>query len=183
MVTQIRQQMTSAEYFELPEQTQPTELIYGELVVNPAPTPRHQNVMLNAAFVLKGLLPKIGGKVFASPLEVYLDDRVVPQPDVMWIAPNSKCIIDEKRLIGPPDLVVEIFSPESVLYDRGDKFDIYQRYGVLEYWMIDPTEEYVEVYQLIDSKYTRHGINGAGKKFTSPILGGATIDVDKIFEW
>ena len=183
MIDTSRIRMTAAEYFALPPQTQPTELINGELVVNPAPIPRHQNVMLNTAFVLKDLLPQIGGKVFAAPLEVYLDERVVPQPDVMWIAPNSKCIIDEKRLIGPPDLVVEIFSPGSVIYDRGDKFDIYQRYGVLEYWMIDPTEEYVEVYQLIEGKYARQGIYGTSKQFTSPILGGATIDVDKIFEW
>jgi len=86
-------------------------------------------------------------------------------------------------LIGPPDLVVEIFSPGSVLYDRGDKFDIYQRYGVREYWMIDPTEDYIEVHQLIDGKFTRLGIYGLGKQFSSPIWGGATIDVDKIFEW
>jgi len=83
MVTQTRQQMTTAEFFELPEQNQPTELIYGELVVSPTPIPRHQNVMLNTAFILKELLPKTGGKVFAAPLEIYLDDRVVPQPDVM----------------------------------------------------------------------------------------------------
>ncbi len=183
MVTQTRQQMTAAEFFELPEQTQQTELIYGELIVSPTPIPKHQNAMLNTAIVLKNLLPQIGGKVFAAPLEIYLDDRVIPQPDVMWIAPNSKCIIDEKRLIGPPDLVVEIFSPGSVLYDRGDKFDIYQLYGVREYWMIDPTEEYIEVYQLSNGQFVRQGIYGTGKKFTSPVLNGASIDVDKIFEW
>jgi Uma2 family endonuclease len=183
MATQTRQQMTAAEFFELPEQTQPTELINGVLVVNPAPIPRHQNVMLNTAFVLKDLLSKIGGKVFAAPLEVYLDERVVPQPDVMWIAPDIKCIIDEKRLIGPPDLIVEIFSPGSVLSDGSDKFDIYQRYGVREYWMIDPSEEYIEVYQHINAQFVRQGIYGKGKQFTSPVLNGSSIDVDQIFEW
>jgi len=183
MVMQTRQQMTTAEFFELPEQSKPTELIYGELVVSPTPIPKHQNVMGNTYTVIRQISKTVGGKVFAAPLEIYLDDRVIPQPDVMWIAANSKCIIDEKRLIGPPDLVVEIFSPGSVLYDRDDKFNIYQRYGVREYWMIDPTEEYVEVYELIDGKFVRQGIYGLGKQFTSHILGGATIEVDKIFEW
>jgi Uma2 family endonuclease len=183
MVTQTRQQMTTAEFFELPEQSQPTELIYGELIVSPTPIPKHQNVMGNTYTVIRQISKTVGGKAFAAPLEIYLDDRVIPQPDVMWIAPDSKCIIDEKRLIGPPDLVVEIFSPGSVLYDRGDKFDIYQRYGVREYWMIDPTEEYVEVYKLADGQFVRQGIYGLGKQFTSSILSGTTIDVDKIFEW
>ncbi len=183
MIDSSRIRMTAAEYFELPPQKQPTELINGELIVNPAPVPRHQNVMLNTAFVLKDLLPTIRGKVFAAPLEIYLDNGVIPQPDVMWLAPNSKCIIDEKRLVGPPDLVVEIFSPGSVLYDRSDKFDIYERYGVGEYWMIDPIEEYVEVYTRKDNHFVRQGIYGSGKQFNSPILNGAAIIIDKIFEW
>lgn len=183
MVTQTQQQMTSAEFFELPEQNQPTELIYGELIVSPTPIPKHQNVMGNTYTVVRQISKSVGGKVFAAPLEIYLDDRVVPQPDVMWIAPNSKCIIDEKRLIGPPDQVVEIFSPGSVLYDRGDKFDIYQRYGVREYWMIDPIEEYIEVYTLVSGQFVRQGIYGVGKQFISPVLRGASIEVDKVFEW
>lgn len=183
MIDIPRIRMTDADYFALPPQTQPTELINGELVVHPAPIPRHQNVMLNTAFVLKELLPTIGGKVFAAPLEVYLDQGQIPQPDVMWIAPDSKCIIDDKRLIGPPDLVVEIFSPGSVVNDRGDKFDVYQRYGVHEYWMIDPAEEYIEVYTLVNGQFIRHGIYASGKQFVSPVLSGATIDTVHIFEW
>ncbi len=183
MVTQTRQQMTAAEFFELPEQTQPTELINGELIMSPTPIPKHQNIMGNTYTVIRQISKTVGGKVFAAPLEVYLDERVIPQLDVMWIAPDSKCLIDEKRLIGPPDLVVEIFSPGSVLYDRSDKFDIYQRYGIREYWMIDPTEEYIEVYQLINGQFVRQDIYGTGKQFNSPVLGDASIDVNKIFEW
>ncbi|MCA0452589.1 MAG: Uma2 family endonuclease [Chloroflexi bacterium] len=183
MIDVPRIRMTDAEYFELPPQSQPIELINGELVVNPAPVPRHQNVMLNTAFVLKDLLPIVGGKVFAAPLEVYLGQGQIPQPDVMWIAPDSKCIIDDKRLMGPPDLVVEIFSPGSVVNDRGDKFDLYQRYGVREYWMIDPSEEYIEVFTLVNNLFIRQGIYATGKQFTSPVLGGAVIDTTKIFEW
>lgn len=183
MVMITRQQMTTAEYFELPDQTQPTELIYGELVVSPTSIPKHQNVMGNTYTEIRTIAKSIGGKAFAAPLEIYLDNGVIPQPDVMWLAPNSKCIIDEKRLIGPPDLVAEIFSPGSVLYDRSDKFDIYERYGIGEYWMIDPIEEYVEVYIRKDDHFVRQGIYGSGKQFNSSILNGAALNIDKIFEW
>ena len=79
--------------------------------------------------------------------------------------------------------MVEIFSPGSVVNDRGDKFDIYQRYGVREYWMIDPTEEYIEVYTRVNELFARHGIYASGKQFTSPVLSGSTIDTVNIFEW
>lgn len=183
MAELIRTRMTTAEFFELPEQIQPTELIYGELVVSPTPIPKHQYITGNTHLILREISKTVGGKAFAAPLEIYLDEGVVPQPDVMWVAPESKCIIDEKRLIGPPDLVVEVFSPGSVRYDREDKFEIYQKYGVREYWMIDPMEEYVEVHCLKDGRFDRQGVYGPDKQFQSTMLGGATIDVKAVFEW
>ena len=65
MVTQSQQQMTSAEFFALPPQTQPTELIYGELVVSPTPAPKHQNVVLNTYTVIRRISKTVSGKVFA----------------------------------------------------------------------------------------------------------------------
>jgi Uma2 family endonuclease len=76
----------------------------------------------------------------------------------------------EKRLEGTPELVVEVFSPGSVSRDKRDKFQLYQRHGIAEYWMVDPAEGYLEVYTLENKRYVRLGVFVDGETFTSPAL-------------
>lgn len=176
-----RTRMSTADYFALPETTQPMELINGELIVSPAPVPRHQRIILNTAFTLRDITKTTGGKVYVSPIDVYLDEGQVPQPDVVYLAPDSQCEVTDKRLVGPPDLVVEVFSPGSVRHDKIDKFGIYERYGVREYWMLDPQEQYIEVYRRDGDTLIHQGVYGPGQTFTSAVLAGATIAVDDLF--
>jgi Uma2 family endonuclease len=114
-------------------------------------------------------------------LSVYLDDENIPQPDVIWIAPNSKCTIGEKYLIGAPDLVVEVFSPSTALRDKTDKFRLYEKHGVREYWMLDAVAKYIEVWQLENGKFVQKGVYGPGATFTPAVFPGETIDVAAIF--
>jgi Uma2 family endonuclease len=176
-----RTRMSTADYLALPETTQPMELINGEVIVSPAPVPRHQGITLNTAFTLRNIAQTIGGKVYVSPIDVYLDEGQVPQPDVVYLAPDSRCEVTDKRLVGPPDLVVEVFSPGSVRHDKLDKFEIYERYGVREYWMLDPQETYIEVYRRDGDALVHQGVYGPGQTFPSAVLAGATIAVDDLF--
>ncbi len=177
MVEQTK--MTAADFEALPDSEQMLELIEGELIVSPPPIPRHQRTVGNVFVLLRDIIAN--GEVFIAPIEVYLDEKNIPQPDVLWVAENSQCVVTEKRLEGAPDLVVEVFSPGTEKKDRKDKFLVYQRFGVREYWMIDADEEYVEVYQLEDGRFIRLGVFEPGETFASAVLGGKSVVVGKMF--
>lgn len=181
MTDTTKTRMTAAEFAQLPQTNTPTELIDGEVIVSPSPEPVHQDTVLNTAGVLKQAAKQhgAGGKVFVAPLDVYLDEQNTPQPDVMWLAPNSQCVIGEKKLIGAPDLIVEVLSPGSNRMDKREKFRLYERHGVREYWIINPREQLVEVWQSDAGKFVLLDVYSSGESFVSSLLG--TIDVTAIF--
>lgn len=146
--------ITAEEYKQLPETMQPTELIDGEIIVSPAPLDYHQEILLNIAFVLRAVASP-GGYIRVSPIDVQLDEHNVVQPDVMWVSGSeSLCQRDAegKRWYGGPDLVCEILSPGTAKRDKQDKFTLYEKYGVREYWLLDPANQWVEVYTRQDDK-------------------------------
>jgi Uma2 family endonuclease len=175
--TQIR--MTATEFFQLPQSAQPTELIDGELLVSPSPVPEHQRVSRRLVILLNSIIPD--GELFYAPVDVYLDEANVVQPDILWVAENSRCKIGDKRLEGPPDLIVEVFSPGTARKDKITKFRLYERHGVSEYWMVDPQERYLEVYRLESRQYILQSVYEPGMTFTSPVLNERRIDVSQIF--
>lgn len=179
MVEQTK--MTAAEFFELPESNAPIELINGALTVSPTPIPLHQDITLNTATLLKQISKIVGGKVFVAPLEVYFDDENVPQPDVMWIAPTRLRVVGEKRLEGPPDLIVEVLSPGTAKNDKETKFRLYEKYQVREYWIVDPVHRLVDVWARVEGKFVWQGAYGVGDNFASAVLDGQSIDVAAIF--
>jgi Uma2 family endonuclease len=173
-----RLRMTVAEFFELPETNQPIELISGKMMVRPTPMLNHQRVALKVLFLLDRLIPD--GEVLQSPIGLYLDEENVIQPEISWIAANSRCVIGERWLEGAPDLVVEVLSAGWKLHDRKTKFNLYQKYGVREYWMIDPEEEYVEVYRHENGSFVRQGVYGPDETFESAVLG-KSVELKAIF--
>jgi len=180
MAEQIKTRMTAAEFLQLPETNQPTELINGELNVSPSPLVRHQLSSARFFRLIDGLKPN--GTLFYSPMDVYLDDENIPQPDLIWVAENSRCVIGENRLEGPPDLIVEILSPGTAKVDRREKFQLYERFGVGEYWLVEPLGQYVEVYRWADGHFVKQGIYGEGDSFISVALGGKTVALSGIFQ-
>jgi Uma2 family endonuclease len=171
--------MTASEFFALPETNTPTELIDGELIVAPAPIPMHQRISRLGLYVLQDLIPN--GELFFAPIDVYLDEINIVQPDILWVAADGQCQITDKRLVGAPNLVVEIFSPGTSRRDRREKYALYERFGVREYWMIDPEEQFIEVYSLHAGQFARQGVYTPDQTFESQVLGGKTVDVSRIF--
>lgn len=175
--------MTPAQFRQLPETTTPTELIHGELIVSPTPVNKHQADVGEIYFFLKQLQkqkPEMG-QAIVSPMDVWLDDDCV-QPDVFWVSkPESKCKLgDDGYWYGAPDLVVEVLSPSTAHKDRGVKFDLYEKYGVREYWLTDPDGQYIEVYRLNDGKFERLGAYGIGQSFVSMVLAGLNVSIDTL---
>ncbi len=183
MVEQIKSRMTAAEFWQMTETTnQRFELIDGEAILMGTPTPDHQDVVLNSGILLKEIAKTQGGRVYVAPIEVYLDDANIPQPDVIWLAPDSQCKVTVSRLEGAPDLIVEVFSPSTRQHDRVSKFRLYQKHGVHEYWMIDPTAQYIEVWQHVAGKFEFFGVFKPGESFNSPVLKDQTISVQALFQ-
>jgi Uma2 family endonuclease len=148
------------------------ELIDGELVtpIEIMPYP-HDRAVENAAKLVEQLAP--GGTVVIAPMDVYLFGQDSVQPDVFWVsADNPRCTLgDDGYWYGAPDLVVEVLSPSTAGRDRGAKFELYERAGVREYWLLDPEGEYLEAYTLADGAFRRLGVFGTDKTFESPLLG------------
>ena len=179
MAELVTTRMTATEFLALPETNQPTELLNGVMIVSPAPIPKHQLTSNRLEIVISSLMPD--GLMLHAPIDLYFDDGNIVQPDIVWITENSRCVVGDKYLHGSPELIVEIFSPGTERQDRKQKFNLYQRHGVSEYWMVDPAEMFIEVYVLENGSYKRLGIFEPGESFISPTLGGKTVEVSRIF--
>ena len=168
-LTQTR--MTVAEFKQLPESSEHIELVDGEIVMSPTPKYKHQRLIFPLAQLLDQLTNT--GSVVVSPMDVYLDNENVVQPDVFWVSgPDSRCQLGEDDYWhGAPDLVVEVLSPGTALRDKTVKFDLYEKCGVREYWLIDPEAQYVEVWRLENGQFRRVGVFGKNDEFESPVLG------------
>ena len=145
--------------------------------MSPSPTVIHQRLVRLVFKLLERSIPN--GEVFFAPLDVYLDEENVIQPHVLWVAQdNTHILVEDKRLVGAPDLTVEIFSPGTALRDKKAKFRLYEKFGVREYWMIDPVENMLEIWQLQDTHFVLVDVFGPNDVCTSPLLG--QIDVKAI---
>ena len=161
------------------------ELINGELVRKQSPTIQHQSISGNIYFQIRLFVEKKSlGKVFSAPLDTVLDDGNAYHPDVLFVKKDRYHILDEKEevVIGAPDLVVEILSKGTAIYDRGDKKDIYEKYGVREYWLVDPKKKSVEVYSFAEQQFKLVQYFEETGTIQSIVLAGFKIKLEKIFE-
>ena len=159
------------------------EVINGRLVEMPAPSFEHQDV-LNKLNVLLYLFVEShsSGKILPAPFDVILSETIVVQPDIVFISSDNLKNIKNGRLFGPPDLVVEIVSPTSYVRDRYDKFALYERYGVKEYWIVYPELKAIEVWCLKDGKYVLHSIAAGSGEVSSCVLKGLKVKVEEVLK-
>jgi len=172
---------TYADYALLPEGA-PYQLIGGELVRTPSPTPCHQGISIRLALKLAShVLEKDLGMVYCAPIDVYLTETETYQPDIIFIGKERLSIIEAKRINGVPDLVIEILSPSTAYYDLRKKSRVYAREGVREYWIVDPGEQSVEVYQGKEGMFEQ--IQRAEKEgiIKSAVVEGLAIEIEEIF--
>jgi len=118
------------------------QLIDGKLIMSPAPTTLHQRILGKLFILLEGLK----GEVFFSPVDLYIDNKNVLQPDIVFISKERSEIITERGIEGVPNLIVEVLSPSNVFIDRNSKKRKYLDLGVSEYWIIDPAHQTLEIY-------------------------------------
>lgn len=145
---------TIAEAFKcLPEGT-PAQLIENNIVMEPSPTYYHQSILIEVSSQLHKYVKKhYLGEVLTAPMDVILGNENVFQPDILFISNERLSIIHEDSLHGAPDLVIEILSPATAKYDLGEKKDIYERFGVREYWIVEPEIHSVQGFSLINDHF------------------------------
>lgn len=178
----IKRPLFTADDLEhLPDDGKRYELFDGELIVSPAPIPKHQRTSSRCHRFLLNAEDEGWGEVIAAPLEVYFTNHRAAQLDLVFIRRERFHIIGEKRIEGAPDLAVEIISPGSRKADLGWKVTLYAQGGVLFYWVLDPVARTVRVYRLEEGAYVAEPILRAGQTLACPLFPGVTTDVAGLF--
>ncbi|HMB91435.1 MAG TPA: Uma2 family endonuclease [Rhodothermales bacterium] len=181
METLTKKAYTYEEYAQLPEGA-PYQLIGGELIMAPAPTPYHQRILTRLLFNLMQFVEEQGlGEVIPAPIDVFLSEEDTPQPDLIYIASDRLGIIGEKKIEGAPDLIMEILSPSTAYYDLKDKKRLYEAHGVKEYWIIDPKAKEIEVYKNKGQHFQLTSREVGEGMIPSSLLNGFTVDLSAIF--
>jgi Uma2 family endonuclease len=143
-----------AEYVLFPNDGNRHEIIDGDHYVNPAPSTYHQTISKRLQHFLYTQIELTGlGTVFYAPTDVQLSPHDIVQPDLVVLTTDSKARITPTKILGAPELVVEILSPSSIDNDSHLKRRVYERSGVAEYWIVDPFENRVTCLWLIDNNF------------------------------
>jgi Uma2 family endonuclease len=180
---------TYADYLTWDDE-QRCELIDGvAYCMSPGPNRRHQKWLGELFAQFHSYLEGKSCEVYLAPFDVRLPDFsdatdeetiTVVQPDIMVICDRDK--LDDRGVKGAPDLIVEILSPSTAKRDITTKFELYQRHGVKEYWLIYPNDKTLLVYRLTDNgRYASPEVFGEGDTVMVQLIGDLAIDMGKVF--
>ncbi len=173
---------TYEDYAALPDDGKRYEIVDGVLFMAPSPSRWHQKAVgeifsyLRTYINLRGL-----GEVYIAPFDVELAYNVTVQPDVTVILNDHLERITDNRIIGAPDLVVEVISPGSDGYDRREKQNAYARAEVPEYWLVDPAAHTVEVLTLQFNEYRSEGVFQGKAILPTKIITAFPVHVEQFF--
>ena len=158
------------------------ELINGNLMMVPAPIMKHQRVLLTLAPRLDEFTKDHQlGHVYVAPCDVFLSDTDVVQPDILFMSRAHEHRLTDKNVRGAPDLVIEILSPSTADKDLGPKRDLYERHGVLEYWIIDPQAETIATHRQRDGRLELTETLGRHDTLRTALLNGLELKLHDIF--
>ena len=156
------------------------ELIDGELFVTPSPTFRHQQIALRLGAELHNYTKEHGGAAVMAPVGVYLDDKNFVEPDVLFLRADHLDRVQGAYVRAAPDLVIEVSSPSTRKRDVTKKRELYERFGVAEYWFVDLDADRVEVYRLDEGRYGSPTLLMRGDTLVCEQTPGFSIAVDEL---
>jgi len=173
---------TYKDYAALPDDGHRYEIVDGVLYMAPSPNRGHQNAAFEIASYLRTHVKLTGlGQVYIAPFDVELNPGTVVQPDVVVVLNQHLDRITESRIIGAPDLVVEVSSPGTVGYEREKKQRAYALAGVSEYWIADPWSRTVEVLTLEENGYRSLGVFEGKSVLPSEVVPDFLVHVEQFF--
>ena len=146
--------LTYKDYEALPADGRRYEIHDGELSVTPAPSPQHQRISANLFLILHEHVESRNlGEVLYAPIDCILAETTIVQPDLVYLDSSRLHLVSRRGIEGAPTLVAEILSASTTLIDRSAKYQLYRRYGVPYYWIVDPEARTIEVYSLGMGEY------------------------------
>jgi Uma2 family endonuclease len=176
--------LTYDDFVHFPDDGKRHELIDGEHYVTPSPNTRHQRIVFNLTGLIWSFLQANRiGQAFGSPLDVVFSDFDVVEPDLLFVSHARREVLTAQNVQGAPDLVVEVGSPSTRRRDELTKHRLYERFGVSEYWVVDPDLDLIKVFRLVEGRYTRTSelTLAAGDVLTTPLLPGLELSLASIF--
>lgn len=183
------QRMTYEEFLEVDKNKDDSlEFIDGEICLQAAPSVAHQTIVTNLSAEFRDYFKKNKGKCvhFVAPFDVVLsddkEDKNRVQPDLTVIC--DKDGLGENNYKGTPTLVVEVLSPSTASVDYIKKMNLYMRFGVKEYWIISPKENFVQIFYLNENgQYKEPKIYLKNDVVKSEVFGDLEINLSDVFEF
>ena len=177
MSTEIRK-LTYQDYVCFPDDRMRHEIIDGDHYMNPAPSTYHQRVSSRLQYQLYSAieLPDFGVVMYAL-VDVELSECDIVQPDLVIVLKQNR-IITPSKVKGTPDHVIEILSPSTASNDRTLKRTLYERVGVKEYWIVDPSDHSIEQLILDGEKYIS---SQATDHITVSYMDGVSVDLKQVW--
>ncbi|MBN1351767.1 Uma2 family endonuclease [candidate division KSB1 bacterium] len=177
-----RDPLTYKHYLAFPNDGIKKEIIEGDLCMSPAPSLKHQTILKRLAHLLDDYVhQKQLCEIFIAPCDVILSDINVVQPDIVFISRENYSILNELNVQGAPDVVFEISSPSSRETDLIFKKRIYERFGVKEYWIVDPEAEAIEIFQNKENQFQLLAKAVPQQPLVSQLIEGLELDLAAIF--
>ena len=168
----------------LPDDDNIYELFEGELSVAKAPSLKHQELIVRLCTILTNYLDQNPiGQVWSTP-GVIFDEYNSAIPDLAYVSKDRiSQVASGIHIVGAPDLVIEILSPgsENVRRDQVVKRQTYARFGVKEYWVVEPIVEVIEISRLQESILASAGTFRNTDEITSPLLQSLKFAVSGVF--
>ncbi|NJD69099.1 MAG: Uma2 family endonuclease [candidate division NC10 bacterium] len=181
----VHVKFTYDDYLLFPDDGRRHELIDGEHYMTPSPSERHQRISFNITHhIATHLDERPLGRLYAAPFDVVLSKTDVVQPDLLFVSSARSSILTAQNVQGAPALIVEILSETTRKTDEIVKRKLYERFGVQEYWIVDPELETIKVYRTTGQGYQRVAELSCetGDTLTTPLLPDLTLPLSKIFE-
>lgn len=180
LARKLEYKFTFQDYLTWPDDERWELIDGGAYNMSPAPSLKHQKVVINLAGMFRERLKGKSCTPFIAPADVVLSQHDVVQPDVFVVCDKNK--ITDANIQGAPDLVVEVLSPATALKDKREKKALYEKHGVKEYILIDPTEIYLERFILKDGGYGVPEVFGPTEVLQLHALEGLELPLWEVFE-
>lgn len=178
--------LTYEEYLKEPVTMHRYDIVGGEMIMSAAPNPYHQRTLRRIFRPLDRFVTERGlGEILFAPLDVIIQRNPLRtrQPDLLFISSEkADIIIQDDRIHGGPDLVVEILSPSNSRADIESKLADCARIGVRECWLLASQGRTVETLQLENGEWKRLAIRGVGENVETEVLQGLELNVIEIFQ-
>lgn len=174
---------TLEEFWQLPEPPDRSklELIAGVLFMTPPPEYTHDNVVARLVDVLHPHVRAVGGRLFFPRAAIWTSTRTYLEPDLFYVSAELAERLNPKRR-DTADLVVEVISPGSAMYDRNTKAETYGALGVRELWLIDEAAQTVEVRRQTGTGFDEGRTFSRGEQVESAVFPALQLRVEQLFE-